>query len=94
MFLVRMAAFKSSTVARTLERKLGAIRSDGGKHIKFHIYDDASRLVARTEMSRGWSVVDDDLMSMLAHELHVRRPFWVELCRCLHDRSAYLSAVS
>ena len=89
-----MTALKASTVERILQKKLGAFRSDGGSHIKFHIYDDSDRLVARTEMSRGWSVVDDNMMSVIARELHVGRPFWVELCQCLHDRSAYLNKIS
>ena len=89
-----MAALKASLVARTLEKKLGAHRSDGRKHIKFHICDDTNNLVARTEMSRSWSVVDDTLLSVLARELHIPRPFWLELCRCDHDRSAYLAEIS
>ena len=94
LYLKYMVALKASLVARTLERKLGALRSEGRKHIKFRIYDDTNTLVALTQMSRGWSDVEDNMISILARQLSIPRSFWLELCRCDHDRSAYLAEIS
>ena len=88
-----MPAFKTSTIRQTLERKLQA-RTDGTrKHIYFYVYDGPT-LVSTTHISHGVSEISDTLMSLMARQLAIPKPFWVELYRCNHDRDAYLKRVS
>lgn len=87
-----MPAYKVSQIRRALENKLEAKPDNKRDHIVFFVYDGET-LVSRTKVSHGASEIDDSLMSVMARQMAVPRRFWIELCRCDHDRAEYLRRV-
>ena len=87
-----MPGYKISQIRRALEVKLQATTDDKRAHIVFFVYDGPT-LVGRTFVSHGASEISDSLMGIMAKQMAVPKRFWVDLCRCNHDRAQYLKQV-
>jgi hypothetical protein len=87
-----MPAYKVAQIHNALESKLQATVDKSGDHVRFLIYDGQT-LVSRTYYSHGTREIGDRLMSAMARQMGLSNRFWIELCRCDHDRAAFLATV-
>ena len=87
-----MPAYKIAQIHKALESKLQAKIVKSSDHIRFFIYDGPT-LVSRTYYSHGAKEIDARLMGVMAKQMGLSNRFWIELCRCDHDRTTFLATV-
>ena len=86
-----MSSVRSGRSVDSALRKKGFSRSVDSDHLVYRLFGSNEELFARTKISHGMlgSTLNADLISKMAHQLHLTKKEFLDLIDCPMDEEQY-----
>ena len=83
-----MTVLAVRNVRKSLNKK-GFVEEDDRDHLFFVFFHDG-RMLAKTKISHSATDIDDTLISLMSHQMHIKKDEFCDFVRCTLSKDGYL----